>query len=51
VASDFIRSVEVVEATRVFRTAQILRIKNLMAKSPYFDVLRKKHFFNRLMEF
>ena len=33
-------SVEVIEATKVFRTTQILRIKNIMAKSPYFDVLR-----------
>ena len=37
-------SVEVIEATKFFRTAQILRIKNLMAKSPYFDDLRKSIF-------
>ena len=42
-ASDVILSVEVIEATKVFRTTQILRIKNQMAKSPYFDVLRKKN--------
>ena len=35
-------TVEVIEATKVFRITQILRIKNLIAKSPYFDVLRKK---------
>ena len=37
-------SVEVIEATKVFRIIQILKIKNLMAKLPYFDVLRKKYF-------
>ena len=37
-------SFEVIEATKVFRTTQILKIKNLMAKPPYFDVLRKKYF-------
>ena len=41
-ASDVIMSFEVIEATKVFRTTQILKIKNLMAKPPYFDVLRKK---------
>ena len=41
-ASDVIMSVEVIEATKFFRAIQILRIKNLIAKSPYFDVLRKK---------
>jgi hypothetical protein len=50
-ASDFIMPVEVIEATKVFTTTQILKIKNLMAKSPYFNVLRKKYFFNRLLEF
>ena len=39
--SDVIMSVEVIEATKVFRTTQIIKIKNLMAESPYFDVLRK----------
>ena len=43
-ASDVIMSVEVIEATKVFRTTQILRIKNLMAKSSYFDLLRKNIF-------
>ena len=42
--SDVIMSVEIIEATKVFRTIQILKIKNLMAKLPYFVVLRKKYF-------
>jgi hypothetical protein len=40
-------SFEVIEATKVFRTTQILKIKNIMAKPPYFDVLRKKYFFEQ----
>jgi hypothetical protein len=35
-------SVEVIEATEVFRTTKSLKINNIKAKSPYFDVLKKK---------
>ena len=34
-------SIEVIEATEVFRTAQILKIDNLI---PYLDVYRKIYF-------
>ena len=50
-ASDVIMSFEVIEATKVFRTTQILKIKNLMAKPPYFDVLRKKKFLINSLNF
>ena len=50
-ASEVIMSVEVNEATNIFETTQILKIKNLMAKSTYCDVLRKKYFFNKFQEF
>ena len=43
-ASDIIMSVEVNEATEVFRTTQSLKIYNVKARITFFDVL-KKYFF------
>ena len=41
-----IRNVEVIEATEEFRTAQILKINNIVARITlyYLDVLKKKNF-------
>ena len=40
-ASDIILSVEVNEATEVFRTTQSLKINNIKARIANFDVLKK----------
>ena len=43
-ASDIILSVEVNEATEVFRTTQSLKINDINARITNFDVLKKKIF-------
>ena len=43
-ASDIIMSVEVNEATEVFRTTQSLKINDIKARITNFDVLKKKIF-------
>ena len=46
-----IRNVEVIEATEVFRTTQILKINNIVARITLFRCFEKKFFLNKLMEF
>ena len=43
-ASDIILSVEVNEATEVFRTTQSLKINDIKARITNFDVLKKNNF-------
>ena len=50
-ASDVIRFVEVIEATEVFRTTQILKINDIMAKITLFRCFGKNIFLSRLLEF
>ena len=43
-------SVEVIGATEVFKTIESLEINELMARIPYFDVLKKEKNLNKMME-
>ena len=45
------RTVEVIEATEVFRTTQILKGNNMVARITLFRCFEKIIFLNKLMEF
>ena len=44
-------SAEVIEATEVFRTAQIVKINNILARITLFQCFEKNDFLNTLLEF